>query len=245
MASNRARRVHKEIRDIHNDTISNIQVEPAGPEEDFTHLKGTFEGPGGTPYEGGRFEIEIKIPLEYPFQPPVMRFITKIWHPNVSSQTGAICLDTLASAWSPVLTIKSALISLQSLLCTPEPKDPQDGVVASMLLKNPQEFERVAHEWAVKYAAAPKRDTGETSGGALGETERQKAKRSKEEEQRLLLEAYDGYNKDMVDQFVNMGFDVERVVAAFRYVGVDRSDEPYDLEDAISDDVIARLLGEP
>ena len=47
---------------------------------------------------------------------------------------GAICLDTLSSQWSPVLTIKSALISLQSLLSTPEPKDPQDAEVAGMLM---------------------------------------------------------------------------------------------------------------
>jgi ubiquitin-conjugating enzyme (huntingtin interacting protein 2) len=69
---------------------------------------------------------------------------------------GAICLDTLGSAWSPVLTIKSALLSLQSLLSTPEPKDPQDAEVASMLMKNPEQFQRVAREWAIKHAGAPK-----------------------------------------------------------------------------------------
>lgn len=67
---------------------------------------------------------------------------------------GAICLDTLSSAWSPVLTVKSALLSLQSLLSTPEPKDPQDAEVANMLLNAPQEFERVARQWAVSYAGA-------------------------------------------------------------------------------------------
>lgn len=64
-------------------------------------------------------------------------------------------MDTLSSAWSPVLTVKSALLSLQSLLSTPEPKDPQDAEVANMLLRTPQEFERVAREWAVIYAGAP------------------------------------------------------------------------------------------
>jgi ubiquitin-conjugating enzyme (huntingtin interacting protein 2) len=54
-----------------------------------------------------------------------------------------------------VLTIKSALLSLQSLLSTPEPKDPQDAEVASMLMKNPEQFQRVAREWAIKYASAP------------------------------------------------------------------------------------------
>lgn len=56
------------------------------------------------------------------------------------------------------MTIKSALLSLQSLLSTPEPKDPQDAEVANMLLRTPKEFERVAREWAVIYAGAPMSD---------------------------------------------------------------------------------------
>ena len=96
---------------------------------------------------------------------------------------GAICLDTLSSAWSPVLTIKSALLSLQSLLSTPEPKDPQDAEVAGMLMRNPKEFDRVAAEWAVKYAGAPRRERGEASGGATSETTKKRLKKSKEEEE--------------------------------------------------------------
>lgn len=41
-----------------------------------------------------------QIPPNYPFEPPKMRFDTKVWHPNVSSQNGAICLDILKNEWS-------------------------------------------------------------------------------------------------------------------------------------------------
>jgi len=61
----------------------------------YRHLIGTINGPSGTCYENGIFDVDILIPKEYPFEPPKMRFITKIWHPNVSSQTGAICLVRL------------------------------------------------------------------------------------------------------------------------------------------------------
>jgi ubiquitin-conjugating enzyme (huntingtin interacting protein 2) len=61
----------------------------------WRHLVGTINGPEGTPYEGGVFDVDILIPKQYPFEPPKMQFITRIWHPNISSQTGAICLVSL------------------------------------------------------------------------------------------------------------------------------------------------------
>ena len=87
MATARARRIAKEVADIHNDDTSQIDANPVGNSDDLTHLKGSFKGPPGTPYEGGNYIIDVKIPNEYPFRPPIMKFDTKVWHPNVSSQT--------------------------------------------------------------------------------------------------------------------------------------------------------------
>ncbi|KAJ5805885.1 uncharacterized protein N7503_003487 [Penicillium pulvis] len=232
MASNRMRRIGKELADIHADTKSQITAAPVNEQEDITHLRGSFPGPPGTPYEGGTYNIDIKIPTDYPFRPPVMKFETKVWHPNVSSQTGAICLDTLSSAWSPVLTIKSALLSLQSLLSTPEPKDPQDAEVANMLLRTPKEFDRVARQWATIYAGAP--SSGIENGG-----------QDEPEAVHDNLAQYDGYNKELVDRFGSMGFDVARVVSAFRDVGIDRNGGmDAELSAGQMGDITNRLLGE-
>lgn len=46
--------------------------------------------------------------------------------------------------WSPALTMKTAMISLQALLCTPEPNDPQDAEVANMYLSNREQFNSTA-----------------------------------------------------------------------------------------------------
>ncbi|ODQ51638.1 ubiquitin-conjugating enzyme [Saitoella complicata NRRL Y-17804] len=152
MASgSRTRRVMKEIDDCLKDKTSGVEVETVG--SDISHLKGRFRGPSGTPYEGGTFQVDIKIPTEYPFRPPRMNFDTKVYHPNVSSQTGAICLDILKDQWSPVLTLKSALISLQSLLCSPEPNDPQDAEVARHYLSNRAGFDETAKYWTKTYAS--------------------------------------------------------------------------------------------
>jgi len=241
--SNRTRRVAKELGDIQNDAQSKILAQPVVA-DDIMHLKASFLGPPDTPYEGGTFVVDIKIPQEYPFRPPVMKFDTKLWHPNVSSQTGAICLDTLGSAWSPVLTIKSALLSLQSLLSTPEPKDPQDAEVATMLMNHPEQFDRVAREWSVKYASAPQRILTQTVNFSTSKS--QKPPKSKEQELREQMARYQGYNKDLIDRFVSMGFDIDRVVDAFNFVGIDHNDgQDYELEEAYMGDITARLLGEP
>jgi ubiquitin-conjugating enzyme len=69
---------------------------------------------------------------------------------------GAICLDTLGSGWSPVQTVKTALLSLRMLLEFPNPSDPQDAEVAKMMLERPEDFTQKAHEWAIYHAGAPR-----------------------------------------------------------------------------------------
>ena len=73
-----------------------------------------------------------------------MKFDTKLWHPNVSSVTGAICLDILKNEWTPALTVRTALISLQALMCDPVPDDPQDAEVASMYKSDYELFKKTA-----------------------------------------------------------------------------------------------------
>lgn len=138
------------------------------------------------------------------------------------------------------------MISLQSLLSSPEPKDPQDAVVARELIKSPEQFNRTAKEWAVKYAGAPKSLIGEGSGGATAESIEAAEREEKEREEAANMAVYDGYNKELVDRFVGMGFDIQRVVEAFNFVGIDRNGgQDYELEEAYIGDITARLFGEP
>lgn len=225
----------KELADIHNDKDnSGVQAHPVDP-SNFTHLKGIFPGPPDTPYAGGKYQVDIVIPDTYPFKSPIIKFDTKIWHPNVSSVTGAICLDTLGSGWSPVGTVKMALISLRMLLESPNPKDPQDAEVAKMMMEDPKAFAQKAHDWAVTYAGAPRTEL------SLGNYENKQASETRKDDP----SRYQGYNKDLIDRFVNMGFDVDAVVDAFNFVGIDRNGgEDYELEEAYMGDITARLLGE-
>lgn len=121
-------------------------------DNDISHWRGRIKGPLDTPYEGGVFFLDITIPADYPYNPPKISFVTKVWHPNVSSQTGAICLDILKHEWSPALSIRTALLSIQAMLADPVPTDPQDAEVAKMLIENPDLFQKTARHWTETFA---------------------------------------------------------------------------------------------
>ncbi|XP_014485113.1 PREDICTED: ubiquitin-conjugating enzyme E2-22 kDa isoform X2 [Dinoponera quadriceps] len=123
--------------------------------DSLTELKGEIAGPPDTPYEGGNFVLEINVPETYPFNPPKVRFITKIWHPNISSVTGAICLDILKDQWAAAMTLRTVLLSLQALLSAAEPDDPQDAVVAKQYKEHPEMFRQTATHWTFVYAGGP------------------------------------------------------------------------------------------
>jgi ubiquitin-conjugating enzyme (huntingtin interacting protein 2) len=127
-----------------------------------------------------------------------MKFITKVYHPNVSSASGAICLDILKDAWSPVLTLKSTLISLQSLLCSPEPNDPQDAEVAKHYTTSKGSFDETARYWTQIYAGGPgTKDVKESKvSGAVRDDV-----------------AIAGLEKAHVDQFEGLGFPRNKVVS--------------------------------
>ena len=159
------KRVAKEVAEIDRDSASGVKV-TLDP-NDVNHLEGTIIGPEDTPYHKGTFKVDIVIPSDYPFTPPKMRFITKMWHPNVSSQTGAICLDILKDQWSPALTIKTALLSLQALMCAPEPSDPQDAEVANMYNRDYDLWFSTAKFWTECYSRSKADMEGEEVHPAL------------------------------------------------------------------------------
>jgi ubiquitin-conjugating enzyme E2 A len=80
-------------------------------------------GPDETPWEGGTFKLLMEFTEDYPNKPPAVKFLSKIFHPNVYGD-GKICLDILQHQWSPIYDIAAILTSIQSLLTDPNPASP-------------------------------------------------------------------------------------------------------------------------
>ena len=110
-----------------------LLAEPDESNARYFHV--VIAGPQDSPFEGGTFKLELFLPEEYPMAAPKVRFMTKIYHPNVD-KLGRICLDILKDKWSPALQIRTVLLSIQALLSAPNPDDPLANDVAEQWKSN-------------------------------------------------------------------------------------------------------------
>jgi len=144
------KRITKELKDITKDPPSNCSAGIKG--DDLFSWQATIMGPKDTPYEGGVFQLKIDFPSDYPFKPPKVQFLTKVYHCNINDQ-GGICIDVLKDAWSPALTTSKVLLSICSMLQDPNPDSPLKTDVAELFKSNRAEHDRTAREWTATYAS--------------------------------------------------------------------------------------------
>eukprot|EP00744_Colponema_vietnamica_P017689 GILI01024888.1.p1 GENE.GILI01024888.1~~GILI01024888.1.p1 ORF type:complete len:158 (-),score=21.99 GILI01024888.1:43-516(-) len=118
-----AQRLQKELRDACKSTEDDIKLTLLDGQNLF-QWKCIIKGPPDTPFEGGHYEVHLKIPSDYPMVPPQAKFSTPIFHPNVKFEDGEICLDILKSKWTPAWTLGSVARAIASLMSEPEGSSP-------------------------------------------------------------------------------------------------------------------------
>lgn len=143
-------RIKKELELFTKDPPTNCSAGPL--DDDIYRWQATIMGPSDSPYHGGVFYLEINFPQDYPYKPPKIRFITKIYHPNINSG-GGICLDILKDQWSPALTISKVLLSICSLLTDPNPDDPLVPSIAELYINNREEYNMQARAYTLQFAS--------------------------------------------------------------------------------------------
>uniref|UniRef100_A0A7S2FBQ7 E2 ubiquitin-conjugating enzyme n=1 Tax=Florenciella parvula TaxID=236787 RepID=A0A7S2FBQ7_9STRA len=145
------RRIVKETQRLMAEPVPGISATPY--EDNLRYFNIALAGPADSPFESGVFRLELFLPADYPMAPPKVRFLTKIYHPNVD-KLGRICLNILKDKWSPALQIRTVLLSIQALLSAPNPDDPLDNGVADVWKNDEATALATAAEWTQQYAQA-------------------------------------------------------------------------------------------
>jgi ubiquitin-conjugating enzyme E2 S len=134
-------RLARELRSMHANPQAGMRV--IVNEADLADVQCDIEGPASTPYEGGVFRCKLVIGCEFPAAPPRGVFLTKIFHPNVSS-VGDICVNTLKKDWNPELGLMHILLTIRCLLIVPFPESALNEEASKLFIESYDEYSRRA-----------------------------------------------------------------------------------------------------
>jgi len=139
MSTPARKRLMRDFKRLQTDPPAGISGTPS--ESNIMAWHAVIFGPEDTPWEGGTFKLTIAFSEEYPNKAPVVKFVTKMFHPNVYND-GSICLDILQNQWSPIYDVGAILTSIQSLLCDPNPNSPANSEAAALYNENRRAYNK-------------------------------------------------------------------------------------------------------
>ncbi|XP_040000548.1 uncharacterized protein LOC120799424 [Xiphias gladius] len=152
------KRILEELKSLHCDPHPFFKVFPS--ESDFTFWRILMQGPPDTPYEKGVFELYCQFGPDYPVKPPLVRFVTRMYHCNVNS-VGRICHSIFDRSYNAHVTTREIFDAVYGLLIIPEPDDPLDSILAEEFMTSRETYEREA-----------KKQTEQTAGKSMNDMEK-------------------------------------------------------------------------
>jgi len=150
------RALNLEYRSIQEEPVEGFSVKLVN--DNLSEWEVAIFGPPDTLYQGGYFKAHMKFPVDYPYSPPSLRFLTKVWHPNVY-ENGDLCISILhppvddpqsgelpCERWNPTQNVRTVLLSVVSLLNEPNTYSPAN-VDASVMYRRFKESKGVDNEY--------------------------------------------------------------------------------------------------
>ncbi len=174
MTTIRKQRVIKDyeaLRKLHKEGIIGQVKSFPSKKKSMEHLAIGFRAPKGTPYEGGKYKLELLFGPNYPYKPPFVRLYTPIWHPNFwpnpKQYPGKrnICLALVdneligkSNGWSPAKNITTIIHSILAMFNVDgayvNPKDVFNKEAALEFLRDKKKFLKKAKAINKKYATS-------------------------------------------------------------------------------------------
>lgn len=137
--------------------------------DDITDIQADIDGPVGTPYERGVFRCVLKLDNNFPVQPPKGYFLTKIFHPNISSH-GEICVNTLKKDWDVnKFSLSNIFKVISCLLIVPFPESSLNEEAGRMFMEDYGEYARIAKLYTQVHAKHKESPRGKGSDDEEGQ----------------------------------------------------------------------------
>ncbi|XP_017732694.1 PREDICTED: ubiquitin-conjugating enzyme E2 U isoform X5 [Rhinopithecus bieti] len=128
--------LQRDFYDLKENNYKGITASPVS--EDMMEWEVEIEGLQNSVWQGLVFQLTIHFTSEYNYAPPVVKFITIPFHPNVDPHTGQPCIDFLDNPrkWNTNYTLSSILLALQVMLSNPVLENPVNLEAARILIKD-------------------------------------------------------------------------------------------------------------
>ncbi|XP_035107622.3 ubiquitin-conjugating enzyme E2 U isoform X2 [Callithrix jacchus] len=130
------RLLQRDFHELRENNYKGITGKPVS--EDMMEWEAEIEGLQNSVCQDLVFQLTIHFTSEYNYIPPVVKFITIPFHPNVDPHTGQPCITFLddLTMWNTNYTLSSILLALQVMLSNPVPENAVNLEAARILTES-------------------------------------------------------------------------------------------------------------
>ncbi|GAV56299.1 hypothetical protein ZYGR_0BB00760 [Zygosaccharomyces rouxii] len=130
-------RLHRDLKSLELPPTTQLHI-VRGTDDPIPLLQLTVNPDEGY-YRDGTFTFELLFNEQYPMEPPKVKCLNRIYHPNIDTD-GRVCLNILRQDWTPALDLQSIVIGLLFLFLEISGVDPLNKQAAETFNRSRQDF---------------------------------------------------------------------------------------------------------